>query len=273
MPELHLHDCSVSWQSWHEQGMYWAVYDVPENRITEWLYPLARAIAEFIEAHRELWMRRLLRQQFDYLSSEERLWVLGRALQILDNRENTSQRRRVDLMAISIMLFVAEHQTVIIEGIQDFLMPAIRDEMLAVLGEAVDDYFLEREHREYIRFLRQFSERQMSIRAVVHVTYPDLRITDERGRSVATGLIEQLQDGLPLDQDLADELLLSALVLLAPGQIVLHGNFPHDLDHTIRDVFPGRVRRISELPNESQTVELTGSKDSYKVKVLYKQSR
>ncbi|WP_053958531.1 sporulation protein YtxC [Sulfobacillus thermosulfidooxidans] len=273
MPELHFHDFPVPWQFWHEQGMFWTVCDVPENRITECLYPLARAIAEFIEAHRELWMRRLLRQQFDYLSSDERLWVLGRALQILDNRQNTSQRHRVDLMTIPIMLFVAEHQTVVIEGIQDFLLPAIRDEMLAVLGEAVDDYFLEREHRDYIRFLRQFSERQMSSCAVVHVTYRDLRITDERGRRIATSLIEHLQDGLPWDQDLADELLLSALVLLAPAQIVLHGNFPHELDHTIQDVFPGRVRRTSERPGKSKTVELTEPADSYKVKVLYKQSR
>ncbi len=249
VPQVNLHDVQIIVETYRHDGMYWAECEISDDVVFSMIFPFARALASFLEDHRELWLGRILRQQFHYLSAGERLWVLGRALQILSRGETNQDTERIDRMTITLMLFMSEHHTVIVEGVQDFLLPDVREELLSVLGQAADDYFLEHEHREYIQFLRVFSERQHSRAAAVHIRYGDLVMTDDKGELVGQELIECLRDGLPPDNDdkeLQDELLVSALVTLAPSQIVLHGNFPHAFGHMLRDIFPGRV--LSNVP-------------------------
>ena len=128
---------------------------MPQNQADECIYPLARAVAEFIENNCELWLHRLIRRELGYLSAGERLWVLSRAVAVL--RKDGRMGSRVDGITVAILPFVWEHEILVIEGLQDFLLKDSADELRALLGVAVEEYLFKREEDEYNELSRHLT--------------------------------------------------------------------------------------------------------------------
>ncbi len=217
-----------------QSGLFWIQCEVPDNQRAKCVYPLAHAIAGFIENNYELWLLRLLHRNFDYLSAEARLWILPRAMAAL--HKSTKKSARVDRISVAILSFVSEHNILVIEGMQDFLLKEFADDLNALLGRAADEYFLKREEDEYIQFLRRYSAWHHHSHLCVHVTYdnPSVYTNDDKTYSGC--------EYTPIfSREDYDDFIVANLVKTSPTQIVLQGVFPDALARLLRDIFPGRV--------------------------------
>ncbi len=224
--------------------------EVADDQSDECLYPLAHAIAVFVEKNTDLWLHRLMERNFTYLSAAERLWVLGRALSSL---YKSNRKSRIDRIAVAILPFVSVHEILIIEGIQDFLLKEIADELNAVLGMAVDEYFFKREEDEYIQFLRRYSTWYQQSRLYVRVTYDNPFIgTKEHGTSEVSQNMGTLYPTISSSEDYDDFIVIS-LLKASPAHIVLQGAFPNTVIQLLSDIFPGRVFHDSSGPKRNQS--------------------
>ena len=242
-------------------GLYWIRCEVPQNQADECIYPLARAVAEFIENNCELWLHRLIRRELGYLSAGERLWVLSRAVAVL--RKDGRMGSRVDGITVAILPFVWEHEILVIEGLQDFLLKDSADELRALLGVAVEEYLFKREEDEYIQFLRRYSAWHQSPHLQVHVTYDNPCVIkneeDEEGTSMIAEKLcaDSVSTQISSPEDY-DDFIVMNLVETSPEQIVLHGDFPRSLVRRLSEIFPGRIVRESGVLKQYRSSRVQG---------------
>ena len=142
--------------------------------------------------------------------------------------------------------YLLEADTLILEGFMQFRM---RDYMISIslcMREALLNHLADREHREFVRLLRTFVQSQEAKEEVVHVrrgidgSYELLSVDGSRiqGQLVDAIVADLVDEGV----DPAD-LLVSALISVAPARIVLHFISDQDTLDTVESVFEGKVER------------------------------
>ncbi len=215
-----------------------------ENRPIQ-LDPMARTLAEFVLATASQWLRALLLRRYQYLSSDEVVHIVDVAChQLFADREHN--KNRLDLVTTVLIKFLHEHDTVVLEGVRGFLIPEVLQEFYDGIDRAIDDWLMEKEYREFIRLLRNFVSLNEPKINGVHVFWHRSKfvLEDDHGRPAGTDVMDELTTGVQEEDESPEDLLVSALITLAPRQIVFHCPGPIDNTwQTIHSVFDERVVR------------------------------
>ncbi|MGB4337235.1 MAG: putative sporulation protein YtxC [Bacillota bacterium] len=184
-----------------------------------------------------------LNQRGPSLTADEKADVCQRALRLL---AEAAEKPTHEELAQRIYDYLLEADTLILEG---FLQFRLRDYMISIslcARESLLSHLADREHREFVKLLRMFVESQESREDVVHV----LRGIDGAYELVSddgSRIQGQLVDAVVAD--LVDEgvdpadLLVSALISVAPARIVVHFISDQDTLDTLESVFQGRVEK------------------------------
>lgn len=133
-----------------------------------------------------------------------------------------------------------------VDGFVNFRMPDYIDYVGKAAGRILDDLLLEQENREFIGVLRQFVERREEPMDLVHVVMMSgnrFQIYDRSMQVVAKSV--DSAPGAGDDEVRQEDLLISALVTLAPRQVTLHGKCMAATYNTLTEVFPGALRRCA----------------------------
>ncbi|HBS58116.1 MAG TPA: putative sporulation protein YtxC, partial [Firmicutes bacterium] len=122
-----------------------------------------------------------------------------------------------------------------------------RLELLDAVDKAVDDFMMDREYKEFIRLLRYFVDVQEPRIEEVHVIVQAnglFRILDSSGKTINNQYLEGfVVENAEIDLNYGD-LLISALITIAPQSVTLHGpniKQASEVIETIHSVFDGRV--------------------------------
>ncbi|MBE3588171.1 MAG: putative sporulation protein YtxC [Thermoanaerobacteraceae bacterium] len=225
-------------------------------------YRVARFLSELIlDQWEKLLVEEMIRENYYYFNEEERrnifeytLGYIGHPAGGVPGQGQIFRSRLKRAITEKIMDFLRQHNQIIIEGFIRFRLKEYVDELQQAIERAVDDFLMEREYREFIQLLRYFVEIQESRVDLVHVLiHPGgvFHLLDERAQVISNesleGLIMELVDGKINNEDM----LISALITLAPRQVVFHcaGTGEHEITlKTIRGVFYGRVRECQGCP-------------------------
>lgn len=211
----------------------------PECRREE-AQQLARGLAGFLlEDWFSTWLLSLIRRHYPYFDASEQSALRTYAATRL--RANTAAR--TGLVQGRVEAFLGDHQQVVIEGLTTFLLKDVCREMEEAIDLAVDDLLMENEHREFVRLLRNFLSLQNPRVDEVHVFYRGRRfyIEDDAGHPAGLDVVQELMAGLPSEAP-QDDLLLSALLTLAPRRIHLHrGPTDENAKRTLTQVFEERL--------------------------------
>jgi len=201
---------------------------------------VAHALAEHIVANVEPeLLNRLIRRHYSYFDEEERQEILLYA---------RPQEPQTGGMTRRLTEYLEGHRALNVDGFITFRLKDYIEALEHSVDEAVDDFLLEREYREFVRLLRYFVDVQAPKTEAVHV------LMHESGQfELRDANLQPLEGELDADfhfesQDTEinlDDLLVSSLITLAPKEVVVHG-IPRALElqsvRTVRQVFGDRLR-------------------------------
>jgi len=230
-----------------------AVHDESGLRVMFRHY-MANALSDLIVND---WERNLLRQLLeaqyaDFEPAEQRV-ILASASRSLDCRTDGRPDlfRRVERKGKVLRLildYLNTEQEINLDGFVIFRLQEYREQLGEAVGKAVDEFLMEKEYLEFINLLRYFLESQEPKLKLVHVIIEPkgaFRLMDEKGATVTKEYLAE--SFLEVEGEVnSDDLLVSALITLAPERIILHCPTPGDLERrealdTIRHVFEGRI--------------------------------
>lgn len=213
---------------------------------------LANALSDLIvnEWERSI-LNQLIKTNYEGFSQGERKAILSSATRSLDCRSDG----RLDLFrkierkgrVLRLILdYLAAQPEINLDGFITFRLRDYREQLGDAIGRAVDDFLMEKEYLEFISLLRYFVDSQEPKLKLVHaIILPEggFRLMDDKGATVTREyLVESFAD---MESDVnAEDLLVSALITIAPERVILH--CPASLDRlevydTIRSVFEGRI--------------------------------
>lgn len=196
-------------------------------------------------------LRELIKSQYECFNQGEQKVILSSASRSLDSRSDGRPDlfRRVERKGKVLRLileYLNAQQEINLDGFITFRLQDYREQLGDAVGQAVDDFLMEKEYLEFINLLRYFVEAQEPKLKLVHVIILPkgaFKLMDDKGATVTKEYLAE--SFLEIDTEVnSDDLLVSALITLAPERIVLH--CPTELDRmealdTIRNVFEGKV--------------------------------
>jgi len=220
-------------------------------------YYLANALAETILRH---WEKEHVRQVIlkrQYLMEKEDNWqvVINKAMDYLNKGlgqvRGYSVNRKTSL--VTQILSCLDHSSVFdIEGFLRFRAQEYKSEVNKAVDYALDEYVIEKEYTEFIRLLKHFVDSQKPQLECLHVGMTPqgkFHLYDNEGVEVTHQFLEDYQ--LDNVHELGyEDLLVSALIAVAPRQITLHIRYEgfKDTLKTIRSVFGDRVHDCQGCP-------------------------
>lgn len=218
----------------------------PPDVQTDLRRELAEALARHIVSEMEPeYLQKMVRQNYGYFTSEERTQIVQSA------REApvpwTTLASRLDE-------YLCAHSVLNLEGFVTFRLRDYLGELEDKVDQAVDDFLIDREYREFVRLLRYFVDAQQSRTALVHVVLQDdgrFDLLGPEGIALQSEIIQEFRLETPDAELNLEDLLVSSLITAAPGHVLLHGSqraLRLDSVQTVRQVFGQRVEDCGECP-------------------------
>jgi len=121
--------------------------------------------------------------------------------------------------------FFEESDQLILEGFVTFRLREIGSELEQVVDRVADDFLVEREYREFIRLLQYFVDSQTPRIDEVHILFgPDdtFELVDRHNNIISNECLREFVDGLTQVPVSGEDLLISALITIAPERVVVH---------------------------------------------------
>lgn len=216
-------------------------------------HTVANAVSDVIV---EKWererIRKMIRESYYYFSPEEQDTILGYAERNLAAPEPAQRPGLYRVSRKSRILhrlrdYLDQSDELVVDGFVTFRLQDYTEELEDAVDRAVDDFLMEREYREFVRLLKYFVDVQEPRVDRVHVLIKaegSFRLVDEAGNAIKSEYLEEFVVEMVESEINYEDLLVSALITLAPRQITLHrpqaGEWDESVE-TIKAVFGDRV--------------------------------
>lgn len=249
----------------HQLGKRWLIdceFQIPSQEYTKeqntikriHSYYLANALAETILHHWEKnHVHWLLKKKYP-MKKEETEQVLEKVLNYLNQSpsEWTNYRINRKTTLINQIVTCLETQPLFdIEGFLRFRAQDYKEEIKKAVDHVVDEHILEKEYIDFIELLKHFVDSQEPRMDTLHVGISSegkFNLYNEEGKKVTKQYMDDLSFGTAGNEFSYEDMLVSALIAVAPRKIVLHIRFDgyKDTLQTIVNVFDGRVSYCSD---------------------------
>ncbi|KGK86899.1 hypothetical protein DP73_15335 [Desulfosporosinus sp. HMP52] len=243
----------------HQQGKRWVIECQFQDSSLETMeneevvqkihrYYLANALAETILLHWEKdHVVRILKKRPD-LKQDNWKMLLNKALDYLNKGLGQVRGNRVNRktsLVTQILNCLDDSSVFDIEGFLRFRASDYKSEVNKAVEFAIEEYIVEREYIEFIELLKHFVDSQKPRLECLHVGMTPqgkFHLYNDEGVKVTHQFLEDYQ--LDNIHELGyEDLLVSALIAVAPREITLHIRYEgyKDTLETIRNVFGNRV--------------------------------
>lgn len=186
------------------------------------------------------WLERLLSGRYSYFDQDEQKEILEHAYIELHNSDNLFYPR----MWQALENYLQENNRLDIEGFIRFRMKDYWNYLSETLDSAVDRYLIAQEYQEFVKLLRYFVDLQEPKMNLVNVIFEDdggFSFLDETGSPIRIDYLEGIILEVGQNELDYEDLLISALITIAPARIVLHGETSSHVTETITSIFAEKV--------------------------------
>jgi len=214
---------------------------------------MANGIADvIIDIYQENIIERLLRYNLYYFDKNEKNKIKANTLDYLKKNDyiNTegiiykiSKKSRI---LKSIIDFLEKNDSINIEGFINFRLKYYLDTIEDAIDKNIEDYFAEREYKEFIKILQYFVEIQEPKRDTVNIIFSNNKynLIDEKKLAINNEFLEEISEELSEIDINYDDLLISSLITIAPRKIIIHldsGTNNFDIINIIKNIFLSKV--------------------------------
>lgn len=210
-------------------------------------YYLANAVADTIlNAWEKEYVRKLLGKKYK-LMAKECDSVLNKTVSRLNDKEGKAYKAsRKSILVQQILLCLENNLIFDIEGFLRFRGKDYKEEIDKAVAYTVDEFILEREYLEFIELLKSFVDTQNPCLDTLHVGISQqgrFHLYDDLGNSVTERFLTDYHPEEKIQDISYDDLLVSALIMVAPRHIVLHirNDKSESALQSIQEVFGDRV--------------------------------
>lgn len=237
--------CSVSGRG---SGIY-----SDEDALVLFKHYLADVLSELIMGK---WQKSMLvdiiRENYYYFGEEERRAIFQNALNYLEDydsgdQESVLKMRKKRVILAKLTEFLSTCNQIVIEGFIRFRLKEYIKELQEAADKAVDDFLMDREYKEFIQLLKYFVDIQDSRTDLVNVVMKPngvFKLFDGQHRVINSAYLEGFIMDLIDSEINYEDLLISALITIAPREIVFHtgrAEVPPTTLETINNIFTQRV--------------------------------
>ncbi len=215
---------------------------------------VANALSDVIvEKWEQELIRKIIRGTYNYFSRDEQELIAdytGKSLlgagSVTDGGQHYKVSRKSQILH-RLRDFLDGSDELVLEGFVTFRLRDYVEELEDAVDRAVDDFLMEREYREFVRLLKYFVDVQEPRIDHVHVQINPggtFRLLDDAGSAIRSEYLEEFVVEMVESEVNYEDLLISALITLAPRSITVHGHTSQDWDEgleTIKSVFAERV--------------------------------
>lgn len=221
-------------------------------------HTVAHALSDHIveQCEGEL-IRKIIDSAYHYFTPEEQDQILSYTDRTLNGPPGSSPRLKVgrkSQILHRLRDYLDGSDELVLEGFLTFRLRDYVEELEDAVDRAVDDFLMEREYLEFVRLLQYFVEvQEPRIDKVQVVMRPGglFRLLDESGIAVRSEHLEEFMVEMVESEVNWEDLLVSALITLAPNSILIHGAALATWDdslETIKRVFGDRVILCENCP-------------------------
>lgn len=228
-------------------------YDVYNQDISvaEFRYLLANIIADIIiEDWSQILIKRTIKEHYYYFNEEEKKKIKQKAMEFLQNNFLYKSVDRKKIIARKVLDFLEKNKEIVLEGFINFRLKEYTMEIEDIVDSAVDDFLLEKEYLEFVRLLKYFVDIQEPKVNEVHILFTEnnaFKLVDKNGKEIENEYLEGFSIELKNNSINYEDLLISALITLAPKMVMIHSpqyfKEAKETIRTIENVFGKRCKR------------------------------
>ncbi len=212
---------------------------------------ISKALSELIVGDaEEHFVERLIRRNHTDFAISERKMILEIVKELLHPCSNEDKsgimrykKRKEEIYSI-LYDYLRDSDQLILDGFIRFRLKDYVEELEDTIDIAVDSYLTKKEYGEFVKLLRYFLELQEPRMDEVQVILEKegfFKLLDGKNNMINNEYLEGFILDM-VDNDVNyDDLLISALITIAPAKIVLHFQDERNVIGTIQDVFIERV--------------------------------
>ncbi|MBM7558049.1 putative sporulation protein YtxC [Halanaerobacter jeridensis] len=212
---------------------------------------IANVLSDLIINHLELdFLYKILNINCKQLSQEEEKKIINIALNRLNigdgkNDEGIKAKiKRKNNILLEIIEYIADGQEIVLEGFVRFRLKGYLTELESAVKNAIEEYGVEKESRGFVHLLKHYVDIQANnskLVNVIKIKNNGFKLLNENEKMIENPfldeyVLEQLEQ--ELDQQ---DLVISALISIAPQEIILHFNQPLELIENLKNIFNKRV--------------------------------
>lgn len=206
---------------------------------------VAKAISDVVVAKwEENLVQGIVKNHYYYFNEGERKEIVQRTLELLKEYDEIPRKNKI---LLKVMDYLESNDDLILDGFITFRLQEYINELEEAVDQVVDDFLMEREYNEFIRLLRYFVDIQEPRINLVNVLLKPtgyFQLYDGNENVITNEYLEGFIIDLPEGEINYEDLLLSALITIAPSKIILH--LPDETKvqntiNTIKNVFGERV--------------------------------
>jgi putative sporulation protein YtxC len=215
---------------------------------------VASALSDVIvEKREEDLIRKIIRSSYQYFTPDEQDLIATYAAKNLSAAGETPESQHLYRMNRKAQVlhrlrdYLDGAHELIVEGFVTFRLRDYVEELEDAVDRAVDDFLMEREYREFVRLLKYFVDVQEPRIDHVHVLIRpggSFRLVDDEGIAIKSEYLEEFVVEMVDSEVNYEDLLISAMITLAPRSLTVHLDMTGYLDEsieTIKGVFGERV--------------------------------
>ncbi|RXT04761.1 putative sporulation protein YtxC [Ammoniphilus sp. CFH 90114] len=236
---------------------FWPVYEHTVDTFDTIREHISLVLAEFIVQYKEKdILREILVQDFSIECEREIEDISNYTFFLLniDEHGEEVEEGRKDLLKDAIMekamdYFMLENQL----SLEGFIRFRLKDQWEAwrlVIEHAIDEYWMERENKEFICLLRHFLSTKEKLHPLIHLVHIDdrnLLLYDEHWSEISPTAVEGIPIEMARQQVSYEDVLLHALIALAPQKVILHTEQQnHHIIYMIKRIFDPHAHVCSQ---------------------------
>ncbi|HZJ77014.1 MAG TPA: putative sporulation protein YtxC [Oscillospiraceae bacterium] len=212
----------------------------------------SNAIYEYIKDYEKPGLiQHIINTDYSCFSLEERMGIYKDCLDMLDEKNTNRFLLGDDIFDSKLGIlqqltdYLKDNTEINLSGFILFRLQDCLLDLNKIIETAVEDFLIDKEYNEFIKLLKYFVDVQESKFEIVHVVFDretGFKIYDQHNELLNNDYIENVAVELSENDIDQDDLLISALITIAPERIIIHKS-PKDTDviRTLQEIFSEKI--------------------------------